>query len=253
VRMVALIPARAGSKRIPGKNMKLLAGHPLIVYTISAAIESGVFSDVVVCSDDDRVFIYTSTSGRDWPVSYVSRAPVSDTQPDIEWVREVIQKVWTARQERPDAFAILRPTSPFRTAETIRRAYQQFTAMAARFDSLRAVEPARQTPYKMWSLQGRGMFPLFHGTRADGTPFHSCPTQTLPPVYVQNASLEMSWTRNVTEHQSISCTAIAPFFTQGYEGFDINEPRDWREAEYLIASGEAQLPEISLTLERSEG
>jgi CMP-N,N'-diacetyllegionaminic acid synthase len=241
--VIALIPARAGSKRIPGKNTKPLAGHPLIAYTIAAAQQSGVFEHVMVCSDDESVKWIACDFNAEW----AQRTYVDDEQPDIVWVREALSYV-RANDHNPDAFAILRPTSPFRTAETIRRAYQQFVTMAARFDSIRAVEPAKQSPYKMWRIQGADLRALYLDAAEypNGlmVPFHSCPTQVAPKVYAQNASLEMSWTRNVTERQSISGHAIAPFLTQGYEGFDINEPRDWREAEYLIASGQATLPEI---------
>jgi CMP-N,N'-diacetyllegionaminic acid synthase len=77
-------------------------------------------------------------------------------------------------------------------------------------------------------------------------PWHSTPYQALPTVYVQNASLEIAWTRTVTEMGSIAGRQIRPFLTEGYEGFDVNEPRDWWYAEHLIATGEAMLPAIPI-------
>jgi CMP-N,N'-diacetyllegionaminic acid synthase len=123
MKMVALIPARAGSKRCPGKNTRELAGHPLIAYTVRAALDSGVFQSVTIATDiaadELSMPLYPNE-----PISVYRRSPASDDQPDIEWVREV----FTLRRERPEAFAILRPTSPFRTAATIRRAYYQFAS-----------------------------------------------------------------------------------------------------------------------------
>ena len=143
-------------------------------------------------------------------------------------------------------FAILRPTSPFRTAATIRRAYDQFKRTPD-VDSLRAVEPVKQHPGKMWAYEGPGypITPLLGYTRSDGVPWHSAPTQTLPTFYVQNASLEMAWTRTVTQLGSIAGKKVLPFFTKGYEGFDLNTPEDWELAEQLIATGKVQLPSIS--------
>ena len=229
--IVALIPARAGSRRIPGKNTKLLGGHPLIAYTIAAAHESGIFATVCVCADEYEVCLYATQAD----CAAVLREPVSDHQPDIEWVREAIGLL----EERPDAFAILRPTSPFRTAETIRRCYQEFREMADCGDSLRAVEPVKQTPYKMWTWLGPGypITPFSDRKHPDGTPYHSSPTQSLPTVYIQNSSLEMAWTANVEVHGTIHGRKVGPFFTDGHEGFSIDYPEDWEQAERLLAAG----------------
>ena len=106
-------------------------------------------------------------------------------------------------------------------------------------DSLRAVEPVKQTPYKMWTWLGPGypITPFSDRKHPDGTPYHSSPTQSLPTVYIQNSSLEMSWTANVEVHGTIHGRKVGPFFTEGYEGFSIDYPEDWATAERLIAEG----------------
>jgi N-acylneuraminate cytidylyltransferase len=75
-------------------------------------------------------------------------------------------------------------------------------------------------------------------------PWHSTPYQALPPVYVQNASLEIAWTRVVLEGHTIAGDVLMPFLTEGYEGFDINDPTDWMVAERLLAGGAVTLPEV---------
>lgn len=237
--IVALIPARGGSKRIPGKNVKLLAGKPLLEWTIDAAQESGVFDDVCVSTSDHLISFLAQT----WPFVRVLDRPreySSDDAPDIWWVRHALYSLDTL----PDAFAILRPTSPFRTADTIRRAWAEFQHPS--FSSMRAVEPVRQHPGKMWQVVAPPpspripMVPLIGDEwpwpvgpleTTGGLPWHSRPTQTLPTVYVQNASLEIAWSWCVTVFGSISGPQIAPFFTEGWEGFDINTPEDWEQAE----------------------
>lgn len=226
--MIALIPARAGSKRCPGKNTRLLNGSPLIAYTIAAALESGVFSKVIVASDEPFFNTVVMPTG----AAFIHRLTAADDEADITWVRFVLDSIVA-----PSEFAILRPTSPFRTAATIRRAYEQFQAMPDRGDSLRAVELVTEHPGKMWICaqdempKGR-MRPLMPG-ELNGVPWHSCPTQTLPPVYRQNASLEMAKRRCVDLFNSISGHVIYPFFTEGYEGFDINTEADFARAERL--------------------
>ena len=95
----------------------------------------------------------------------------------------------------------------------------------------------------MWVIRGARMFPLLpFGSRE--RPWHSTPYQALPPVYVQNASLEIAWATVVTERRSIAGDVLVPFLTHGYEGFDINDPNDWMIAERLVADGIAPLPPV---------
>lgn len=237
---VALIPARQGSKRVPGKNVRALSGHPTIAYTIAPAIESGVFESVIVSTDSEDVAAIARHYGAEVPFLRPA-AFAGDTSPDIEWVQHTLAEL--RRQGRTwDCFSLLRPTSPFRSADTIRRAWKRFLAQEE-VDSLRAIEKCAQHPGKMWVIRGERMFPLL--PFANGTqPWHSTPYQALPEVYVQNASLEIAWTRIVFERGSIAGDVMVPFITEGYEGFDINDPQDWMIAERLIADGTVQLPPV---------
>ena len=146
-----------------------------------------------------------------------------------------------------DAFSLLRPTSPFRRGSTIVRAWEQLLALGDEADSIRAVEPCRQHPGKMWRVNGGLMDPLL-AQPEDGTPYHSTPYQALPKVYVQNSSLEIAWTRVVAEGLGIAGRRVAPFFTEGLEGFSIDYPEDVELAERRLASGEAELPRVEAAL-----
>lgn len=236
--IIALIPARAGSVRIPGKNMKLLAGHPLIAYTIAAAKQSGIFEAIVVSSDDRETIRFAAESRGATPHIRPKRFATNES-PDIEWVREYFETCYP--NYCADCFAILRPTSPFRTANTILRAWERFRE--SDYDSIRAVEPVKQHPAKMWTIQGYGLRPFYSPLTNTGAPAHSSPTQTLPTVYAQNASLEMA-RRSVIDSHSITGAYIGPFLTQDYEGFDLNTMDDWQFAEMKIASGDWKLPSL---------
>ncbi|MDO8753452.1 MAG: acylneuraminate cytidylyltransferase family protein [Anaerolineales bacterium] len=238
--IVALIPARSGSKRVPGKNIHLLAGHPLIAYSIIAAMQSGIFSSIVVSTDSDEYAGIAQKYGAEVP--FLRPAEIAgDLAPDIQWVEYTLQKLKEMGREY-DCFSILRPTSPFRLPETIQRAWQEFQAEEG-VDSLRAVEKCREHPAKMWVVRGKRMAPLLTMDPAE-QPWHSTPYQALPEVYSQNASLEIAWTRVVFDQHTIAGNVIMPFLTQGYEGFDVNHPYDWELAEKLVASGEAILPKV---------
>jgi CMP-N,N'-diacetyllegionaminic acid synthase len=237
---VALIPARQGSKRVPGKNVRRLGGHPVIAYTIVPALDSGVFESVVVSTDSEEIAAIARHYGAEVPFLRPMQF-AGDTSPDIEWVEYTLNELKRAGRQW-DCFSLLRPTSPFRTAATIRRAWSRFIAQRE-VDSLRAVEKCAQHPGKMWVVEGDRMTPLMPS--APGTqPSHSTPYQALPPVYVQNASLEIAWTRVVFDGRTIAGDVLMPFVTEGYEGFDINDPHDWMIAERLIADGEVALPPV---------
>lgn len=239
-RAVALIPARSGSKRVPDKNIRDLAGHPLIAYTIAAARQSGVFADVIVSTDSAAYAEIARHYGAQTP--FLRPAEIAgDRSPDIEWVEHALD--WLAARGRDyDCFSLLRPTSPLRKPETIARAWNAFRAESG-VDSLRAVEKCEQHPGKMWIVRGGRMTPLLPLGPPE-QPWHSSQYPALPEVYVQNASLEIAWTRVVRDDRSIAGNVVMPFFTEGHEGFDVNRPYDWELAERLVARGEARLPRV---------
>jgi len=238
--IVALIPARAGSKRIPDKNIRHLAGHPLIAYTIAAALQSKIFSAVLVSTDSQLYADIAKYYGAEVP--YL-RPPelAGDLSPDIEWVEHSLHRLRREGLEF-DCFSILRPTSPFRLPETIQRAWHAFKEEKG-VDSLRAVEICRQHPGKMWIVRGTRMTPLLP-LGPPRQPWYSSQYQSLPEVYVQNASLEIAWSRVVFESRTIAGYVLMPFFTKDYEGFDLNSDYDWNIAEELVRSGQARLPSV---------
>ena len=236
---VAFIPARSGSNRVPNKNIKLLGGHPMLAYTVRAAIDSSAF-DAVICATDSQLYADVARHyGAEVP--FLRSSEISgDKSPDIEWV------VWmlnTLKEQGRDyeSFSILRPTSPFRLPETIRRACDAFTSDPGA-DSLRAIEKCKQHPGKMWTVSRNRMHPLIPMSYR-GTPWHSCQTQSLPAVYAQNASLEIAWVDTVWRTKSIAGHAVMPYFMPKNEGFDINTKRDWAMALLMVRAG-VPLPEV---------
>jgi CMP-N,N'-diacetyllegionaminic acid synthase len=239
--IVALIPARAGSKRVPDKNIRPLAGHPVIAYTIAAALDSGVFTDVIVSTDSEHYAEIVKYYGAQVP--FLRPAELAgDQSPDIEWLEFTLCRLRDT-DRKYDCFSILRPTSPFRLPETIQRAWQEFSAQTG-VDSLRAVEKCSQHPGKMWVVRGNRMMPLLPLGPAE-QPWHSSQYPSLPEIYVQNASLEIAWSRVVFEERTIAGNVVMPFFTVDYEGFDVNNEYDWQLAENMVQSGDVKLPYIN--------
>jgi len=227
----AFIPARMNSKRIPGKNIRPFFGHPLLAYAIQGALDAGLFDSVYVSSDSDEVGRIAEHYG----ATFIRRPPeyALDTSPDAEWIKHALNTTGAKR------YAILRPTAPFRTGDTIKRAHSEWDGWSL----MKAVEPVGQHPVKMWMIDGCStaldlsnvlpsrMSPLFPG---EG---HLRQTNTLGTIYVQNASLEFRF--------GLARDTYQPFFTHGYEGFDLNTPDDLILAEALVERGLATLPPIT--------
>jgi N-acylneuraminate cytidylyltransferase len=232
---------------LAGKNTRPLAGHPLLAYTIAAALDSAVFQAVVVSTESAETADIARHYGAEAPFLRPAEL-AADLSPDIDWVRHALSTLRAAGRSF-DAFSILRPTNPFRGVATIRRAWTQFNGEEG-IDSIRAVERCKQHPGKMWVIEDGRMRPLLPGGPAN-PPWHSMAYQALAPVYVQNASLEVAWTRVPFEQGTISGVTVAPFFTEGHEGVDLNDLRDWWYAEHLVASGEATLPTITVPIYRA--
>ena len=239
---IALIPARAGSKRIPDKNIKILNHHPLLAYTIRAAIDSGVFDSVICVTDSERYAKIASYYGAEVPMIRPSEIS-GDTSPDIDWVKWILTLL--KNQDRIyEVFSILRPTSPFRKPATIKAAFKLFYENL-NADSLRAVEKCSQHPAKMWVIRNDRMLPILP-FMSNAIPWHSSQYPSLPEIYIQNASLEIAWSRTPLEKNTIAGESIIPFLNVGLEGFDLNNAEDIILAEHYISIGEAKLPNIKL-------
>lgn len=242
----ALIPLKSNSQRVPSKNVKILNKHPLFAWTIDIALLSNVYDKVIVCTESSIIADEAMLYGAD--VFRRSLETTKDDSPDILWIYELFTKL-KDKYELPEAFSILRPTSPFRTVEMIKNAHLLFENSEC--DSIRAVEPLNINLHKVWVIDNNNyMYPFVGGyNKVDKflVPYHSYPTQFAPKskLFKQNASLEISYTKNVIEKGSISGDKIIPFFTKDYEGFDINIIEDWNEAESLINIGEIIMHEIT--------
>ena len=239
-RAVAFVPARSGSERVPHKNVRLLAGHPLLAYAIETALQSGVCERIVVSTDSEEIAEVARWYGADVPFL---RPPeyATATSPDIEWLAYTLEHL----DDRFDLFALVRATNPFRGPDAVRRGLEQLLA-TPEADSLRAVELVKQHPGKMWRLaeDGRTMRPILDQSHLE-VAWHAGQYQALPQIYVQNSALEIAWTHVVTEAGTREGHVLAPFLTQGLEGFNVDDEEDWERAERLVEAGAVTLTAVT--------
>jgi CMP-N,N'-diacetyllegionaminic acid synthase len=237
--LVGLIPARSGSERVPDKNLRPLAGHPLLAYAVATALQSGIFDRVVCSTDSGKIAEVAQRYGADVPFLRPA-ALATATSPDIEWITHALDQL----DDRYDLFAIVRATNPFRGPDVLRRGLEQLLT-TPEADSIRAVERVKQHPGKMWLLEGKTMRPVLEQSHLD-VAWHAGQYQALPEVYVQNSSLEIAWTRVVSQTGTREGRVVAPFLTEGYEGFNIDDEDDWDRARRLLDAGRASLPDVTL-------
>lgn len=243
VKIDAFIPARGGSSRIPRKNIAMLSGHPLIAYTIAAAKQAGIFRGIYVSTDDADIGGVALKYKADEVILRPGHM-AKDGSADIEWLRHAIGEL----SEHAEYFAILRPTSPFRRPETIRRAWEKMK-MNPYADSLRAVRPCKEHPGKMWvhDEEAGVIMPLVNYARdKNGQASYNLPYQNLPDIYVQSAALEIGHIRNPLIRGDVSGAKIIPFFMDLYEDCDINYPFDLEMARWMVEKGIVRLPEVTI-------
>jgi CMP-N,N'-diacetyllegionaminic acid synthase len=237
--VVALIPARSGSERVRDKNVRPLAGHPLLAYAVASARQSGIFDRVVCSTDSTKIADVAQRYGADVPFLRPTELATA-TSPDIEWIKHALEHL----DDHYDLFAIVRATNPFRGPDVLQRGLQQLLA-TPEADSIRAVELVKQHPGKMWVLEGKTMRPLLDQSHLD-VAWHAGQYQALPAIYAQNSALEIAWTRVVSQTGTREGKVVAPYLTQGYEGFNIDDEEDWDRARRLLDAGETTLPDVTL-------
>lgn len=233
--VLAVIPARSGSKRLPGKNIRRLSGVPLIAWTIRTAIAAGVFDDVLVSTDDKEIAAIAREYGASVP--WLRPGELStDTATSIDVVLHALS-AYELKGSSADSVMLLQPTSPFRSMETIRRAAALH--MQAGNPPVVSVCPAKAHPAWCFLVDGEGCMRRYAG---DGVP--PARSQDLPPVYQLNGSVYLATAEDLrSEHSFLCARTRALVVTQPEESIDIDDAWDWQLAECvaagLAANGEA--------------
>lgn len=228
--ILALIPARGGSKSVPRKNLRRLGGVPLIEYSVRVAQQAERVERVLVSTDDPEIAGAARSLGADVPFLRPAELAQDDT-PDWPVFEHAL--TWLERYEgdRPEVIVHLRPTAPFRLARHVDEAVDLLLAHPEA-DSVRSVCLAPYTPYKMWRIgQGR-LVPLL-GSEMAGS--YNLPRQCLPPVYWQNASVDVVRRATLLEQRSMTGRVILPYVMEGRYSVDLDTEIDFVAAEAILA------------------
>ena len=245
--VLALIPARGGSKSIPRKNIRPFAGYPLIAYSIAAGRAAESVTRLVVSTDDEEIAAISRRYGAETP--FLRPAEFSqDNSPDLPVFQHALG--WLAEHEgyRPEIVVQLRPTSPFRRVEHIDEAVYCLVGHPEA-DSVRAVCVPFQNPFKMWRIGADGfMQPLGIALGVPHEPYNQ-PRQALPEVYWQTGYIDAAWADTILTKDTMSGERILPLVIDPSEWIDIDSPDDWRRAERLLESGEIAFEDLGFEIE----
>lgn len=216
--ILALIPARGGSKSIPRKNLLQLGGKPLIAHSIEHALASRRITRTIVSTEDAEI----AEVARAWGAEVPFVRPLEHATDHATDLQVFIHALGALAEQgyRPDLIVQLRPTTPVRRPERIDAAIERMLD-APEADSLKSLSPVDKSPYKMWRIDGQYLRPLLE---IPGLPeAHSMPRQILPPVYTGNGYLDVIRPRAVLEHNSMVGKVMLPFVLEE-ECFDLDYP-----------------------------
>jgi CMP-N,N'-diacetyllegionaminic acid synthase len=221
--VLGIIPARGGSKGIPKKNICLLAGKPLIVHTIEAALNSKTLSKVVVSTDSDEIAAVASK----FDVEIVHRP--AELAEDNTLVLPVILHALNQTKITPDKVVILQPTSPLRLARHIDEAVN---LLSSAWDAVISISEVQLSPYKMYRLEGEKLLPFVENC------VQGVPRQQLPKVYRDSGAVYVTWHKVLTEMNSIRGKNYRSYYINPEYAVDIDTNIDLKLAEVILRDRE---------------
>lgn len=224
-RLIAVIPARGGSKRVPAKNIKLLAGKPAIVYTIQAAIDSDLFDRVIVSTDNDAIADVARVAGAEIP--FMRAEELSGDHTGVSEVTlDALHRV-DADASRYDAVCQLMANCPLRNAEDIRASYMQFSSGQAAAQ-ISVTNYGWLNPW--WAMRMDGEHRLEH-ILPDSLGKRS---QDLPEVYCPTGAVWWATSEALRQEGTFHTADKRGWEMPWYRAIDIDSEDDWRMAEVML-------------------
>ncbi|HEU4744247.1 MAG TPA: acylneuraminate cytidylyltransferase [Anaerolineales bacterium] len=233
--ILALIPARGGSKGIPRKNIRSFAGYPLIVWSIAAAKQAACVTRIIVSTDDEEIAAVAREYGAETPFLRPAEF-AQDQTTDLPVFEHALQWLEANENYQPEIVIQLRPTSPIRPRDCVDSAINILLEHIDA-DCVRGVVPAGQNPHKMWRFAGEGqpMKPLLEVEGIDEP--YNAPRQILPPVYWQTGHIDAIRVSTIREKHSLTGDVIYPLMLDPRYTVDIDTLSDWAKYEALANSG----------------
>lgn len=244
--VLALIPARGGSKSIPRKNIIDFAGYPLISYSIAAGLAAETVTRVIVSTDDEEISEISRQYGAETPFLRPDKY-AQDHTPDFPVFRHALDWLRIEEDYTPDIVVQLRPTSPFRKVRHIDEAVYRLIGRPEA-DSVRTVCVPFQNPFKMWRINPDGyLSPIGVDLGYKDEPYNQ-PRQLLPTIYWQTGYVDAAWSDTILIKNSMTGDLILPLVIDPSEWVDIDSPDDWQRAEMMFEEGNITFEELGFCI-----
>lgn len=213
---MALIPARSGSKGIPHKNIALFCGKPMLAHSIEQALQSHRIDRTIVSTDSELYASIARQFGAETP--FLRPAEISgDEATDFQVFKHALDWFQTNENYRPDICVHLRPTYPTRRTKDIDKAIDLLLSDSS-LDSVRSVIKAPETPFKMWFADEQGnLTPAVDSNLYEP---YNLPRQILPATYLQNACIDVLWSKTILEQHSMTGKTIRGFPMEHFNDID---------------------------------
>jgi YrbI family 3-deoxy-D-manno-octulosonate 8-phosphate phosphatase len=227
--VLAIVPARGGSKGIPRKNIRLLGGYPLIAYSIAAGLQAQSVSRTIVSTDDEEIAEVARKYGAETPFRRPAELAADDT-PDLPVFQHALTWLLEHENYTPDVIVHLRPPAPVRPPDLVDRAVHLLLDHPEA-DSVRGLTQAHQNPFKMWLLEGEEK-PIRPLTTVPGIdePYNA-PRQVLPTAYAHTGLIDVLRPDTILKLNSMSGRSILPILFDPVYSADLDTPDDWLRAE----------------------
>ncbi len=225
--IIAIIPARSGSKSVPHKNIRKLAGKPMLAYSIEHAKKSRYINRIILSTDSMEYAKIGAEYGAEVPFLRPAEY-ASDTALDIDVFYHCLTYLKEKEEVVPDIVVQLRPTYPVRDPGDIDHMIE-LLLQNPEADSIRSIAPAKEIPYKMWHRDEQGVLsPIMK----DIPECYNMPRQSLPKVYYQNACIDVVRGRVILEQRSMTGSCILGFEMK--KNYDIDTEEEFRKAEAYL-------------------
>lgn len=228
-KIVAVIPARGGSKSIPGKNIRSLGGLPLIAYSIAAGLQSKYINRVIVSTDSPEIAEVAREFGAETPFLRPAKL-AGDTVTDFPVFGHVVRWLEDEDAYQAEVLVQLRPTSPFRPPGLVDQAIETLLAYPEA-DSVRGITPSGQNPYKMWRIEQGILQPLL---RSEFQEPYNMPRQALPETFWQTGHIEVIRRSTIISKKSLTGEMILPCLVPPEYAIDLDNLWQWDFAEHVL-------------------
>lgn len=221
--ILAIIPARSGSKGLPGKNIINYKGKPMLAWSIQHAQDCKYQIRTIVSTDSKEYADIANKYNAETP--FLRPPEISgDYASDFECIKHCIDYLRINEGYSPDIILHLRPTQPERKVTDINNCLDLFIENFEKYDSLRSVIPIEKSPYKMYTVSDNNLHPLFKKYADLNEPFNQA-RQLLPQCYLHNGYIDIIKT-SILVNNTISGNNILPYIMNPYDNVDIDHLKD---------------------------